>query len=416
MIETIKLNSGINMVMEKIPYVKSVSVGIWVRAGSADESDDDSGISHFIEHMMFKGTRSRSTKKIAEDVDKIGGQMNAFTGKEATCYYIKTLEANIGMAMDVLLDMFLNSVFDEEEMSKEKGVIAEEIKMIQDTPDEDIYEIICGLIFRDHPLARPVIGTQASVNSISRSQVRKYIKSRYAKDSIVISVSGNFSKDRICSLIEGRLSGLEEKKTCRTFAEKSYEPAFMVKVKDIEQSHICLGTRSIRLGDDDYYAFSCMNNIIGGSMSSRLFQKIREEKGLAYSVYSMNNSFSDTGYFNIYAGVGHNKMEEAIYAIKEELAAAAKTGVTREELSKAKEQLKSTYIFSQENVNGRMFAAGKDLTIMGKVYTDEEVISGIDAVTAGDVDRVTGMICDISRYSAAAITNRDIPLERIVRE
>ncbi len=414
MIKLKNLNCGIRVAMEKIPHVQSVSMGIWVRAGAVDEAGSNAGISHYIEHMLFKGTETRSAKQIAEDVDKIGGQMNAFTGKEATCYYIKTLSSNVEKSAEILLDMFVNSRFDKKEMGKEKKVIFEEIKMIEDSPEDDIHDIICELLFKGHPLANSIIGTPSSLRSINREVILRYLEEEYTRDNIVISVSGNFDEDHICSLFEGKLCQLKPEKTKKDISTVAYEPRFRVKVKEIEQSHLCMGVPTFGLDDDRHYGLVLLNNIMGGSMSSRLFQNIREEKGLAYSVYSMASSFAEEGYFNIYAGVSHDKLEAAIQAIREELMALKEKGVTEEELSIAKEQLKSSYIFSQENVNSRMFAIGKNSILLGKVYTAEEIIAGIDRVTMEDLKELSTMISDVSAYSGAVITNRKVNLKKII--
>lgn len=414
MIKLKNLNCGIRVAMEKIPHVQSVSMGIWVRAGAVDEVGTNAGISHYIEHMLFKGTETRSAKQIAEEVDKIGGQMNAFTGKEATCYYIKTLSSNVEKSAEILLDMFINSLFDKKEMGKEKKVIYEEIKMIEDSPEDDIHDIICELLFKGHPLANSIIGTPSSLRSINREVILRYLEEEYTRDNIVISVSGNFDEEHICSLFEGKLSQLKPEKTKKDIPVFSYEPRFRVKVKEIEQSHLCMGVPTFGLDDDRHYGLVLLNNIMGGSMSSRLFQNIREEKGLAYSVYSMASSFAEEGYFNIYAGISHDKLEAAIGAIRDELMILREKGVTEEELSIAKEQLKSSYIFSQENVNSRMFAIGKNSILLGKVYTAEEIIAGIDRVTLEDLQELSAMISDIGAYSGAVITNRKVNLKKMI--
>lgn len=414
MIKIKNLDCGIRIAMEEITHVQSVSIGIWVKTGSVDESSNIAGISHYIEHMLFKGTDIRNAKQIAEDVDKIGGQINAFTGKEATCYYIKTLTTNTDKAVNILLDMFLNSKFDDAEMLKEKQVIFEEIKMIEDSPEDDVHDIICELIFNGHTLANSIIGTPKSLGGIDRDAILKYLEEEYTRDNIVVSVSGNFDEKEICDLFEGKLRALKPSKLLKTLSPTVYEPKYKVKVKDIEQTHICLGTRTFGLEDDRHYALILLNNIMGGSMSSRLFQNIREEKGLAYSVYSMANSFANEGYYNIYAGVSHEKIQDAIIAIKEELIMLKEKGITDEELSIAKEQLKSTYIFSQENVNGRMFSIGKNTTLLGKVYTPEEIIEGIDRVTMKDIKEVSELIYDVKNYCGVAITNKKINLKKIL--
>lgn len=414
MIKTRKLNCGTTIVMEPIPYVQSAALGIWVKAGSVDETDDIAGISHYIEHMMFKGTRKRTAKEIAAEVDRIGGQFNAFTGKEATCYYIKTLSSSLETAADILLDMITGSVMDEEEMEKERRVIFEEMKMIQDTPDEDVHDMIAELVFKGNPLGRPIIGTPESLVNIDRTTLTGYLEREYVRDSIVIALAGNFDEEAICSFFEDKLSKLLPSKKLRNLEVTSYEKNFNVKVKDIEQTHLCLAIPGVSLDDEMYYAMGLLNNVLGGSMSSRLFQNIREEKGLAYSVYSSTTSYSNAGFFNIYAGVSHDRIEDAIAGIKEELEILKRKSITDEELFMAKEQMKSTYIFSQENVSTRMFSIGKNMTLMGRTQTAEEVIDGYNKVTMDDICSAAELICDVENYSAAAVTNKEIDLKSIM--
>ena len=414
MIKVKNLKCGIRMVLEEIPYVQSVSLGIWVRAGARDESRELSGVSHFIEHMMFKGTEKRTAKEIAEDTDRIAGQMNAFTGKEATCYYIKTLSSNAESAAEILSDMFMHSKFDKKEMAREKKVIYEEMKMVNDSPEDVAHDTICELVFKNNPLAKSILGTQSSLRGISRDMLKKYIEDEYTKDSVVVAVSGNFDEDAVCAVFEKELGGLKDKKLLKAYEEAPYKPSYKVIVKDIEQSHICLGTRGVKIDDDLYYALSLLSNIFGGTMSSRLFQNIREQKGLAYSVYSHMSSFSDMGYFNIYAGVAHNKIEAALLGIKGEISSLKNNFVTEDELSMAKEQLKGNYIFGQENINSRMFSAGKNMLILGRTFTMEEVIEEIDSVTMDEIRAAAEIISDISNYSAVIVTNEKINLKRIM--
>ncbi|PWM65201.1 MAG: peptidase M16 [Eubacteriales Family XIII. Incertae Sedis bacterium] len=414
MIKVKNLKCGIRMVLEEIPYVQSVSLGIWVRAGARDESRELSGVSHFIEHMMFKGTEKRTAKEIAEDTDRISGQMNAFTGKEATCYYIKTLSSNAESAAEILSDMFMHSKFDKKEMAREKKVIYEEMKMVNDSPEDVAHDTICELVFKNNPLAKSILGTQSSLRGISRDMLKKYIEDEYTKDSVVVAVSGNFDEDAVCAVFEKELGGLKDKKLLKAYEEAPYKPSYKVIVKDIEQSHICLGTRGVKIDDDLYYALSLLSNIFGGTMSSRLFQNIREQKGLAYSVYSHMSSFSDMGYFNIYAGVAHNKIEAALLGIKGEISSLKNNFVTEDELSMAKEQLKGNYIFGQENINSRMFSAGKNMLILGRTFTMEEVIEEIDSVTMDEIRAAAEIISDISNYSAVIVTNEKINLKRIM--
>lgn len=410
-----KLNCGTTVIMEKSERVQSAALGIWVRAGASDEWDEVSGVSHFIEHMMFKGTKNRTAKQIAEDVDKIGGVFNAFTGKEATCYYIKTLSSNICRGAEILLDMLTGSKFDQEEMDRERQVICEEIKMVKDTPDDDVYDTISELVAGGNPLGRSILGTPESLAGIDRSRLVDYRDQMYARDSIVVAVAGNFDEEAIEAIFEERLTSLRDKKPKKEIQLKPYQQSFNVKVRDIEQTHICLATPGIALDDPRYYAFVLLNSIFGGSMSSRLFQNIREQKGLAYSVCSMNLFSSYWGFFSIYAGVSPEKAEEALDAIHYELDTLRKSGVTEEELAMAKEQMKSSYIFGLESVNSRMFSIGKNKLLLDRVYAEEEVLSSFDRVTREDIREVAEMIGDYSSYCGAAVTGKDFDLERIVK-
>lgn len=410
-----KLNCGTTVIMEKSERVQSAALGIWVRAGASDEWDEVSGVSHFIEHMMFKGTKNRTAKQIAEDVDKIGGVFNAFTGKEATCYYIKTLSSNICRGAEILLDMLTGSKFDQEEMDRERQVICEEIKMVKDTPDDDVYDTISELVAGGNPLGRSILGTPESLAGIDRSRLVDYRDQMYARDSIVVAVAGNFDEEAIEAIFEDRLTSLRDKKPKKEIQLKPYQQSFNVKVRDIEQTHICLATPGIALDDPRYYAFVLLNSIFGGSMSSRLFQNIREQKGLAYSVCSMNLFSSYWGFFSIYAGVSPEKAEEALDAIHYELDTLRGSGVTEEELAMAKEQMKSSYIFGLESVNSRMFSIGKNKLLLDRVYAEEEVLSSFDRVTREDIREVAEMIGDYSSYCGAAVTGKDFDLERIVK-
>lgn len=415
MITIKKLNCGTTVIMEKTERVQSAALGIWVKAGASDEWNDVSGVSHFIEHMMFKGTETRTAKQIAEDVDKIGGVFNAFTGKEATCYYIKTLSSNICKGAEILLDMLTGSRFDQEEMDRERKVICEEIKMVKDTPDDDVYDTISELVASGNPLGRSILGTPESLAGIDRSKLVDYRDQMYARDSIVVAVAGNFDEEAIEAIFEDRLTSLRAEKPKKEIQLKPYQQSFNVKVRDIEQTHICLATPGIALDDPRYYTFVLLNSIFGGSMSSRLFQNIREQKGLAYSVCSMNLFSSYWGFFSIYAGVSPEKTEEALDAIHYELDTLREGGVTEEELAMAKEQMKSSYIFGLESVNSRMFSIGKNKLLLDRVYSEEEVLSSFDKVTREDIREAAEMIGDYSSYCGAAVTGKDFDLERIVK-
>lgn len=411
MIKSRTLDCGIRIVMEDIPYVKSVALGIFVRAGAIDETEKYAGVSHFIEHMMFKGTEKRTAKEIAEEVDRIAGHINAYTAKENTCYHIKTLSDNVEKAIDILTDMFMNSQFATEEMNRERNVIFEEMNMIEDTPDDLVYELITKGIFKDKPLANSIIGTRSSLNRITHNVIKDYIAKEYTKDSIVISVSGNFDEEKICELFSKKLENLPISKKAKPEPKKGYEPVYLGKVKNIEQSHVMIGLPSIALDDPKYYAMALLSNSFGGTMSSRLFQNVREQKGLAYSVFSMNAAYSNMGAFMIYAGVGHHNIGKAVSAIKEEIAELKKNGLTDDELNMSKQQLLGNYIYGQENVNGRMLSIGKNMLLLNKIFTAEEVISNIEKTTQDDVRECIDMIGDISKYSGAVVSNHRVRIK-----
>ena len=414
MVMTRVLPSGIRVVMEQIPYVQSVAFGIWVKAGACDEDAKYAGISHYIEHMMFKGTSHRTAREIAADIDKIGGQINAFTGKEATCYYVKAISSNYKKAADVIIDMLTDSLFDKKEMDKERQVICEEIKMTKDAPDDLAHDTITSMVFKGTPLGNSIIGTPTSLKRITRNVMQRYVSSEYTRDSIVISAAGNFDAEDLCGYLSDKFLNLTASKEKKECGGQPYRPSCKAITKDIEQSHLCLAVKGLPLGDDRYYAFSILNNIMGGSMSSRLFQNIREQKGLAYSVYSMTGSFQKDGYFNIYAGVGHDRVREAVRGIRHELAVLEEKGITAEELASSREQLKASYIFGQENVSGRMFKNGKNALLEAPILTAEEVISGFDSVTMEDIDSVKELICDFDNYSAVLVTKHKTDLKGIM--
>jgi predicted Zn-dependent peptidase len=403
MIKTKTLDCGIRLVTEKISHMKSVSLGVWVRAGAVRENRNRAGISHLIEHMLFKGTEKRTAKQIAEDVDRIGGQINAFTGKEATCYYLKTLSSNFAKGAEILSDMMTSSVFDEKEMNKERRVICEEINMIKDSPEDHIHDMIGELVFKNSSLANSIVGIPSSLENINTATIRKYMERFYTTENIVLAVAGGFDAAEVEDELEKLFSRLPAGPASAVSDLNEYVPRRRSKTKEVEQSHICMALKGVALEDARYYSLMMLNNIMGGSMSARLFQNIREQKGLAYSVYSSMSSFTYDGIFSIYAGVGHDKVSETVTAIAGELKKLKRKGVTEDEVDMAKEQMKSHYIFGQENVNGRMFSIGKNYLLLNKIFTPEEVLEKIDAVTLRDIRDAAKLITDVSQYSGVTI-------------
>jgi predicted Zn-dependent peptidase len=356
--------------------------------------------------MLFKGTDKRTAKQIAEDVDRIGGQINAFTGKEATCYYLKTLSANFVKGAEILSDMLLSSRFDKEEMDKERRVICEEIKMIEDSPEDDIHDLLSEQVFHGAALAKSIIGVPSTLAGIRGATIRAYMKRLYTTGNIVLAVAGGFDAAEAENELEKLFSGLPDGFEPAPSDCNAYAPRYRSKVKDTEQSHICMGVKGVALEDERYYSLMMLNNIMGGSMSARLFQNIREQKGLAYSVYSSTSSFTNDGIFSIYAGVGHEKVRETVAAIADELEKLKQEGVTQDEINAAKEQMKSHYIFGQENVSGRMFSIGKNYLLLNQTFTPDEILAKIDGVTRDKLHEAAELITDSSEYSGTVIGRR----------
>ncbi|HEX9062077.1 MAG TPA: pitrilysin family protein, partial [Clostridia bacterium] len=317
MFKKVTLDNGVRIVYEKIPHVRSVSVGVWIGAGSRNESPRNNGVSHFIEHMLFKGTGKRSAKEIAENIDNIGGQLNAFTGKECTCYYTKTLDSHIDISMDVLSDMLFNSKFRTSDIDLERKVILEEIGMYEDTPEDMAHDLLTESVWEGHSLGYPILGTKECLNGIDGDVMKNYIDTNYLPTNCVLSVAGNFDEDGLIPLIAsyfGRWHGITDTKG--EIRNPLYKKSIKIKEKDTEQVHLCIGFKGIEHGSNELYTLLAINNIFGGGMSSRLFQNIREEKGLVYSIYSYPSSYRKAGLFTIYAGMNPERLKEVIQLVK----------------------------------------------------------------------------------------------------
>lgn len=409
------LPCGVRIVYEKLPDAQAASIGIWVGAGSYSEEKETEGISHFIEHMLFKGTSARTAKQIAEDTDKIGSQINAFTSKEATCYHIKALTNKFADSVDILLDMFCESIFDPAEIKKERGVILEEMNMVEDTPDDYIFDLLTGSVLKGTDLESSIIGTRRSLKNITRDKILDYTNRYYTKDNIVIAVVGQFDEEKLYSQLEEAFRNFPGNKPERLPLELTSGKRFKSKVKDIGQTHIAIGIPSVSLSDPKYYAQAIVNDVLGGSMSSRLFQNIREEKGLAYSVYSAASSYTQTGMFFIYAGTSPGKEQEVLRAFEFELNKLGKECISAEDLKIVKQRLKSSYIFSLESMNSRMYRLGKNQLLLGRHYTEEETLNEIDSVTIEDINEICRKISDFSAYSGVAISKNRIDLKKMMQ-
>ncbi|AKL95425.1 peptidase M16 [Clostridium aceticum] len=398
------LDNGLRVVTEHIPFVKSISIGVWIETGSRYETAANNGISHFIEHMLFKGTATKSAKEIAEVIDGIGGQINAFTSKECTCYYTKVLDTHYALAIDLLADMLFSSKIDEEDIEKEKSVVYEEISMYEDSPEDLAHDLLYQSIFKNSSLGFPILGTNDSLESIGRSHIIDYMKKYYTANNAVISIAGNFDEDRLLKVIEEKFGHWEKAETLVKKDEVlQYNFNHVSRSKDIEQVHLCLGFKGIPMGQNKLYPLLVVNNILGGSMSSRLFQNIREEKGLAYSIYSYPSNYKGGGLLTIYGGMSPNQVEEVGGLIYKELEELRTKGLTSSELNKSKEQLKGNYILGLESTSSRMSSIGKSELLLNKIYSPKEIIQKIDTVKMEDVEEIIKEVIDLEHVASTIV-------------
>ncbi len=383
------LPNGLRIIAEKIPHFRSVSVGLWVGSGSQYETRQQGGISHFIEHMLFKGTKKRTAREIAEAMDAVGGQLNAFTSKECTCFYAKVVDENLPLAMDVITDIVLNSVISTQELEKEKGVILEEISMAEDSPEDLVSELIMMAHFGDQTLARPILGTEESVGGLNRAKLLNYYKKFYRPENAVLALAGNYDWDAVLKLATECLGSWEKGEPGPSYKTKPAKPQVIRREKEIEQLHLTLGYPGVPQDSDEIYPLSILNSVLGGAMSSRLFQTIREERGLAYTVYSYPASYSDIGIFAIYAGTSLDHAEEVLKLIRQEVDRIVRDGLTMQEFEQARAQLKGSYILGLESTSSRMNALGRRKLLLNAEQTEEEVIAKIDAITYDQVAQLT---------------------------
>ena len=383
--EITTLENGIRVITETVNHVQFMSMGFWVGVGSRYENEQQWGITHFIEHMLFKGTDKRTAEQISGAVDAVGGQLNAFTSKENTCYYIKTLTEDFPLAVDVLSDMFLNSRFDNEEIAKEREVIIEEIKMYEDTPDDQVHDLMSANLWPEHPLGRAILGTEESIAAFNHDMLKDYMKQYYTGSNIVVSVVGNISHNQVVEAIREVLGGIPKGETNQCMIADRAKPGVNCYYKEIAQSQICVAMPGVAKEDDRLFPLSILNTYLGGGMSARLVKKIREEEGLAYSVYSYNGSYTDTGAFVISVGTRPENCQRVIDIILEELDDVRQNGITQEELDKSFSQLKGSLYMGLETVNSRMNKLGRSMLIYDRVITPEENVNDLSKVTVEDV-------------------------------
>lgn len=384
------LDNGIRLVTERIPTLKSVTIGLWVDVGSRDENPAQAGYSHFIEHMFFKGTATRSATDVSREIDGLGGELNAFTTRETTTFYVKVLDQHLLQALDLLSDLFLRSRLGKKEIEKEKQVIREEIRMVQDDPEDLVQDLHTKLMMGRHPLSRPILGKESTIAQLTRQDLLQYIDAHYRPEKIVIAVAGNFDQAQLEATV-ARMFGTYGRQN-RAVPSKRWPPelcgGMTVKQKPLEQVHLCVGLPGVAAGHKDRYAVYALNSVLGGSVSSRLFQEIREKRGLSYSIYSFLSGYSDGGTITIYAGTQAREMERVLDLVYREIQKLARRGVDATELRRTKDQMKGGLMLSLESSHSRMNKLAKDELTAGTHTTLEDMIQEIDAVTDQQLARI----------------------------
>ncbi|HEY0700134.1 MAG TPA: pitrilysin family protein [Micromonospora sp.] len=388
------LPSGLRVITESIPSVRSVSFGIWVAVGSRDETGPLAGVSHFLEHLLFKGTRKRTALEISAEIEAVGGETNAFTTKEYTCYYARVLDADLPLAIDVMCDLVADSVLDPADVETERGVILEEIAMHDDEPGDEVHDLFTGAVYGDHPLGRLISGTEETVSPMTRSQIQAFYRQRYAAPSIVVAAAGNLDHTETVKLVRQALRGTPlDTGPAQPAPIRPAAPAVdlrsavtVVERKETEQAHVVLGCTGIGRLDERRFALGVLNNVLGGGMSSRLFQEIRERRGLAYSVYSYSSQYADSGLFAVYAGCAPGKVDEVLNLVRDELAAVAANGISQTELARGKGMAKGSYVLGLEDTGSRMSRLAKGELLYGDLLSVDDLLARVDAVTAEEVN------------------------------
>lgn len=397
------LKNGIRVVAEKINYLKSISIGIWVGNGSRYESRDVNGISHFIEHMLFKGTENRSAAQIAYEIDAVGGQLDAFTTREYTCFYTKTIDSQIPAALDVLSDMFFNPLLDAGDMALERQVIGEEIRMYEDSPEDLVFDLSSRAVWGDTPMGRTILGTYESLEKITPDIMRSYMNNHYTSANTIISVAGNFDNN-FFELLEKYFGSREMPSLKPVMPQAQYmSGSNAVKQKDIEQVQLAAAFKGIDVMDESVYSLLVFNNVFGCGMSSRLFQNIREKRGLVYSVSAGHSAYINTGVFDISAGMNPENLGEVAELISKEINIIKRDKLTSDEINKSKEQLKGNYILSSESTGARMQGAGRSLLLDKPIYTQEEALRKIDCVNSDSVAEIIDRVLDTKTLCIAAV-------------
>src|SRR5206468_3149187 len=385
--------------------VRSISIGVWLTRGSRHETADRGGIAHFVEHMLFKGTKTRSAEDIAQAIDSIGGQLDAFTAKEYASYYIKVLDEHLPLALDILSDIVLHPAFSADDVEREKKVVIEEIKMVEDTPDDLVHELFTQGFWENHPLGRPILGTKETVESFNADLLRDYFTNAYTASNLIVSAVGNLEHERVRDLVLEKFGSLTEPSEIVRDQPPRVVPKIVVRNKELEQSHLCLGVGSYPQNHDDRYSSYVLNTLLGGSMSSRLFQNVREKRGLAYAVFSGLSAYRDAGSFTVYAGCSNEAVGEVIDLIVEELRGVKQTAVPEAELQRSKDHLKGSLMLSLENTASRMSHLARQEIYFDRQFGLDETLQGIEQVTTRDVHRVATDLFQNGSLAATVLGN-----------
>lgn len=401
MYEKITLPNGVRILTEAVPAVRSAAIGIWVGTGSRQERAEENGAAHFIEHMVFKGTERRTAAQLAEEMDAVGGQINAFTTKENTCFYARVLDTHLSQAADILCDMFFSSKFAEEDIQTERGVILEEIGMYEDNPEDVCSERLSAAVYKGSPLSRPILGKKSTLEKMTGLSLKSYMTSHYLAGDIVVALSGSFTNAHVEEL-KTRF-GILPAGTFSAGRASAYTAAVTAKKKTTEQNHLTLAFPGLPYGHKDRFTLQLLSSILGSGMSSRLWQEVREKKGLCYSVYSYGAGHADTGYFGIYTALGKETEREALDTIAATVKEFAARGVTQAELSRAREQSKANVLMGLESTQAHMFNLGRSELLLGQVLEADGLIAAYDAVTREDILRLAGEIFNFSRASLSAV-------------
>ena len=397
------LENGVRIVSERVDHLKSLSLGIWVDAGSRDERPENNGISHFIEHMIFKGTTRRSSLEIAKELDAIGGLSNAFTGKESTCFHARVLGKHFHALSDILSDIFLNSLFDRQDMEMERQVILQEISMVEDTPEENIHVIFTRLFWPDHPLGMPILGTEDTVGAITRNSILEYMKIHYRPNRILIVAAGDVHHDELVGYFAPLFEGLDGLPGDPSRQRPNPNAGVLSMEKDLEQVHLCIGGEAPSLQDPKRFAAAIFSTILGGNMSSRLFQEIREKRGLAYTVYSFLSPYIDTGLLAVYAATDPSNITSVLETIYLEINKMLKGEIAESELEAAKEHLVGGLYLGSDSTDSRMMRLAKNEMIFGRPITYEELARGLEGVSLDDVVEAANRIFQDGKVCTATL-------------